>query len=136
MTKTVKTKKTASDAVPVHSRRGIVHHAEALAPASPESVQLSRMIFSRSAWLKNSSFAKEEVPNSRFKRAPSFLASAFSAAAAALSGKDASNSDSSRPLSCPSSHAVHLSSNVFIDVSQQILQFLACIKQTRHHRAY
>src|SRR4029434_2581546 len=65
-----------------------------------------------------------------------FRASAFSASAAALSGNDASNSASSRPLSCPSSHAVHFSSNVFIHVPQQILQFLARIKQTRHHRAY
>src|SRR4029453_3261515 len=97
---------------------------------------LRSAIVSRSLWLKNSSFVSAETPNSRFKKVPSFLASAFSASAAALSGNDASNSASSRPLSCPSSHAVHFSSNVFINVPQQILQFLARIKQTRHHRAY
>src|SRR5437762_6898588 len=135
MTKTVRTKKTASDAVPVQNRRRIVHHVEGLASRSPEGPLLSP-ILSRSWRLKNSSLVSAETASSRLRRTPTFLASAFSASAAALSGNDASNSDNSRPLSFPSSHAVQLSSNVFINVSQLILQFLARIKQARHHRAY
>src|SRR5207249_4504904 len=122
----------------IHNRRGIVHHEEFFLrrPADardPSPVSCS--ILSRSWWLKNSSFVRVRAPSSRFKSSPTFLASAFSASAEALSGSECSNSDNSRPLSWPSSQAVHFSSNVFINVPQQILQFLACIKQTRHHRA-
>src|SRR5882724_6161152 len=137
-TKIVKTKKTASDAAPVHSSRRIVHHVGTSIrrpPDSPDGPAVSRAILSRSWWLKNSSFISVRAPISRFKRAPSFFASAFSASAVALSGSEASNSVSSLPLSWPSSHAVHFSSNVFINVLQQILQFLARIKEARHHRA-
>src|ERR1051325_2694000 len=92
-------------------------------------------MLSWSWWLKNSSFVSARALSSRFKSSPSFSAPTFSASAAPLSGSEASNSDSSRPLSWPSTHAVHFSSNVFINVPQQGLQFLACIKETRHHRA-
>src|ERR1051325_2645096 len=92
-------------------------------------------MLSWSWWLKNSSFVSARALSSRFKSSPSFSAPTFSASAAPFSGSEASNSDSSRPLSWPATHAVHFSSNVFINVPQQGLQFLACIKETRHHRA-
>src|SRR5207245_11000869 len=63
------------------------------------------------------------------------ISSSFSASAAALSGNDASKSINSLPASWPSSQAVHFSSNVFINVLQQSLEFLAGIKQARHDRA-
>src|SRR6266481_6405242 len=137
MTATVKIKKTASEAAPAHNRRGIVHRLEVAVWRSlaRAAARFSRVIFSRSRWLKNSSFASECALSSRFNSSPSFFASAFSASAEALSGSDASNSDSSRPLSWSSSHAVHFSSNLFIHVSQQILQFLARVKKARHDGA-
>src|SRR5436309_973099 len=79
--------------------------------------------------------AVEATTSASARPISSFFASAFSASAAALSGSEASNSVSSLPLSLPSSHAVHFSSNVLINVLQQILQFLACIEQARHHCA-
>src|SRR5439155_19249446 len=135
MTRTVKTKNTASDAPPVHNRRGIVHHIDLVSRASRPGVSCRWAMLSRTRWLKISSFVSVRALSSRFKSSPSFSAHVLSASAAALSGSEASNSDSSRPLSWPSTHAVHFSSNVFINVSQQILQFLARIKQARHHRA-
>ena len=40
-----------------------------------------------------------------------------------------------RSLSSSSTQAVHFSSNVFINIPQQILQFFPRIKQARHDRA-
>src|SRR3954471_5461103 len=69
-----------------------------------------------------------------FRNVPSFCASRFSASAAAKSGSDASNSTSSWPASSPSIHAVHFSSNVFIEVPQEVLEFFPGIEKSRHHR--
>src|SRR5437867_6927586 len=44
MTKIAKTKKTASDAVPVHNKRRIVHHAETSLSRSRDRLVLSRTI--------------------------------------------------------------------------------------------
>src|SRR3982074_233522 len=70
-----------------------------------------------------------------FNNEPSLRASCFSTSAAALSGNDASNSASSLPASCPSIQAVNFSSNVFINVPQQSLQFFAGVEKPGHDRA-
>src|SRR5436190_3281398 len=70
-----------------------------------------------------------------FKNIPSFCAPRFSASAAARSGSDASNSTSSWPASSPSIHAVHFSSNVFIEVPQEVLQFFSGVEKPGHHCA-
>src|SRR6266849_1601979 len=70
-----------------------------------------------------------------FKNVPSLCASRFSASAAALSGREASNAASSVPVSSSSSHAVHFSSNVFIEIPQQVLQFFPRVEKSRHDRA-
>src|SRR5438270_13350737 len=70
-----------------------------------------------------------------FKNVPSCWASRFSASAASLSGSEASNSISSAPVSSPSIHAVHFSSNVFIEVPQKVLQFFPGVEKSRHHGA-
>src|ERR1043165_339410 len=70
-----------------------------------------------------------------FKNVPSFRASRFSASAAARSGNDASNSASSSPVNSPSIHALHFSSNVFIEVPQEVLQVFSGVEKPGHHRA-
>src|SRR3954469_1658314 len=70
-----------------------------------------------------------------FKNAPSFCASRFSAWAVTRSGSDASNSIRSSPVNAPSIHAVHFSSNVFIEVPQEVLEFFPGIEKPRHHGA-
>src|ERR1051325_7574223 len=70
-----------------------------------------------------------------FKNADSFCVSCFSASASVRSGREASNSTSSFPFSWPSSQAVHFSSNVFINISQQILEPFSRVEQPRHYRS-
>src|SRR3984893_7475881 len=131
MSTKVVTRNKASAVAPDHTSRGTVHHVDLGGGRS----SVSRMMRSRSWWLKNSSLVRARAPSSFFRNVPSFCESRFSASAAAKSGNDDSNSTNSLPLNWPSSQAVHFSSSVFIHVSQGILQFLAGIKQTRHHRA-
>src|SRR4030095_1771475 len=93
----------------------------------------SRSNRSRNGWLKKSTLLSATA--CLRKKEPSFFALCFSASAAALSGSEARNSSSSRPVSWSSIQAVHFSSNVFINILQQVLQFLPRIKQSRHHSA-
>src|SRR6476619_1465692 len=70
-----------------------------------------------------------------FRNAPSLTVSRLSAWAAARSGSDASNSVSSPPVNSPSIHAVHFSSNVFIEIPQEVLELFASVEKPGHHRA-
>jgi len=60
---------------------------------------------------------------------------ALSVTTSGVASSSFSNSASWLPLNLPSTHAVYLSSKVFINIAEQGLEFLAGVKKSGHHSA-